>query len=106
MGKITVSETREKQRHNPLHRDITTTGGNLREVPRRSNQKVSASNEDDGFLDAATSRKILQLAKEQQEELENEEESESVKERGFAQTLREQIGQEEDEEEEDEDFEH
>lgn len=102
MGKISVSETRAKQRHNPLHRDITTNGGNLRETPRPSSRKESSTKEEEGFLDASTSRKILQLAKEQQDELEAEEIDTKVQEKGFAQTLREQIQQEDHEEEESE----
>lgn len=102
MGKISVSESRAKQRHNPLHRDITTNGGNLRETPRFSGRKESSTKEDEGFLDASTSRKILQLAKEQQDELEAEEIGENVQERGFAQTLRDQIEQEDQEDNESE----
>lgn len=71
MGRIASNETREKQRHNPLHRDINTSGGSLRSVPR-VNKRNSDEREEDGYLDAATSRKILQLAKEQQDEIERE----------------------------------
>ena len=71
MGKIST-DSKDKHRHNPLHRDITSSGGKLREQPRKS-KKPAKKEEEDGYLDAATSRKILQLAKEQQEEIELEE---------------------------------
>ena len=91
MGKITTSDTKTKQRHNPLLKDISSQGGNLRTVPRsssssssqkkKSSKKQRHNDEDDeesgggeGFLDASSSRKILQLAKEQQDELEQEDE--------------------------------
>ena len=35
-GKITTSDTKTKQRHNPLLKDISSQGGNLRTVPRSS----------------------------------------------------------------------
>lgn len=69
MGKVSVSSN--KQTHNPLYRDITDTGGKLRAVLKKLKSK--AHQEEEGFVDAASSRKILQLAKEQQEELEEEE---------------------------------
>ncbi|GEQ70714.1 hypothetical protein JCM33374_g4393 [Metschnikowia sp. JCM 33374] len=74
MGKIATADMKEKNRHNPLHRDITTSGGTLREKPRSgSKNKSSKEPQEEGYLDAATSRKILQLAKEQQEEVDEEE---------------------------------
>ncbi|KAI5949376.1 ENP1 [Candida jiufengensis] len=83
MGKITDSKL--KQRHNPLLKDISTSGGNLRTTPRTSKIKnpksktnKSEKEQEEGYLDAVSSRKILQLAKEQQEELRDEEENEEV----------------------------
>lgn len=93
MGKISVSESKVKQRHNPLHRDITISGGNLRVTPRQASQKGNqrSAAEEEGYLDASTSRKILQLAKEQQEELNFEEERESsVHGNAFAQSMKSQ----------------
>lgn len=79
MGKISVSETKGKQRHNPLYKDISEEGGNFRAAPRAgSAAKGTSKREEDGFLDAATSRKILQLAKEQQQELQEEEDKQSA----------------------------
>ncbi|KAH3683432.1 hypothetical protein WICPIJ_005589 [Wickerhamomyces pijperi] len=69
MGK--ASKTQDKQRHDPLYRDLTTQGGNLRTKARGA--KKQEKNEDEEYIDSAASRKILQLAKEQQEELEREE---------------------------------
>lgn len=119
MGKITTSDTKTKQRHNPLLKDISSQGGNLRTVPRsssssssqkkKSSKKQRHNDEDDeengggeGFLDASSSRKILQLAKEQQDELEQEDEIQNKP--SFAQSFKnQQIDSEEEEEEEEED---
>lgn len=102
MGKITVSETKGKVRHNPLYKDIESQGGNLKSAPTssRSNQKNTEKNEEH-FLDAAASRRILQLAKEQQEELEDEENAGKTR-PSFLDTYRSQKD-EEDEEEDEED---
>lgn len=95
MGKISVTETKGKQRHNPLHKDISTQGGQLRSTPRSSQKKTQ---EEDGYLDAATSRKILLLAKEQQDEM-REEEGNDVP--SFGESFRAQENDDEDDEEED-----
>lgn len=116
MGKITTSDTKTKQRHNPLLKDISSQGGNLRTVPRssssssqkkKSSKKQRHNDEDDeesgggeGFLDASSSRKILQLAKEQQDELEQEDEIQNKP--SFAQSFKNQQIDNEEEEEEDE----
>lgn len=117
MGKITTSDTKTKQRHNPLLKDISSQGGNLRTVPRsssssssqkkKSSKKQRHNDEDDeengggeGFLDASSSRKILQLAKEQQDELEQEDEIQNKP--SFAQSFKNQQLDSEEEEEEDE----
>lgn len=116
MGKITTSDTKTKQRHNPLLKDISSQGGNLRTVPRSSSsssqkkklsKKQRHNDEDDeengggeGFLDASSSRKILQLAKEQQDELEQEDEIQNKP--SFAQSFKNQQIDSEEEEEEDE----
>lgn len=71
MGKIRTAETKDKQRHNPLHKDISSSSGTLRQHPRSNSHKHDNLDED-LFLDAATTRKILQLAKEQQEEIDGE----------------------------------
>lgn len=94
MGKLKVSETKTKQRHNPLLRDITTSDGILRESTKQPSQKEGEDrNGPNDYLDASTSRKILQLAREQQEELESEELNNSGNGKGFVQTLREQTDQ-------------
>lgn len=76
MGKLTVSEAKAKRRHNPLYRDIESQGGNLRSK-LKSRSKDNEVHDDDEYLDALTSRRILELAKEQQDELEREQGSES-----------------------------
>ena len=74
MGKISSSEANGRQRHNPLYADISEQGGILRQAPK--NKKKKAEKAEETFLDAASSRKILQLAQEQQEEIEYEENGE------------------------------
>lgn len=96
MGKIAVKDSKEKQRHNPLYSDITTSGGNLRSVPRGS---AKSSKQQDEYLDASTSRKILQLAKEQQNEIKEEESKLSST---FAEKFRSQMDDEIQEEQESE----
>lgn len=73
MGKVNSSEIKLKHRHNPLHRDIKLCDGIL----KRSNDisvpsSAYANDETEGYLDAVTSRKILELAKQQQREIEDE----------------------------------
>lgn len=104
MGKITVSETKGKVRHNPLYKDIESQGGNLKSAPTssRSNQKNTEKNEEH-FLDAAASRRILQLAKEQQEELEDEENAGKTR-PSFLDTYRSQKDEEDEEEDEEEEY--
>lgn len=90
MGKIAVSETKAKPRHNPLLNDITTSDGILRTSRKLAKDRKIESEAPEGFLDASTSRKILQLAKEQQEELESELVAPKDG-RSFALTLRDQV---------------
>lgn len=102
MGKITVSETKGKQRHNPLFKDIEAQGGNLKSGSISSNHhSKKTEKENEGYLDAASSRRILQLAKEQQEELEDEESTGKTK-PSFLDTYRLQRDEDEDEDEEEE----
>lgn len=99
MGK--VSSSRQKQRHDPFYKELTTQGGNLRTKSR--GKKKEEKGEDQEYIDSAASRKILQLAKEQQDEIEKEE-AQQLKEQGkFAFGARFAQGGDEDEEEEDED---
>ncbi|RLV89908.1 Essential nuclear protein 1 [Spathaspora sp. JA1] len=91
MGKISVGDTKGKQRHNPLLKDISSQGGNLRTTPRPV--KSTKKPEQEGYLDAVTSRKILQLAKEQQDELREEEEQTDTP------SFRKQLAESEDESE-------
>lgn len=77
MGKVSVSEIKKKPRHNPLDRDIYSSGGTFKGTRKDSQTSKSHSTEDE-YLDAATSRKILHLATEQQNELEAEESRETM----------------------------
>lgn len=63
--------TRAHRRHNPLHEEILeNTPGTLRKVSR-SKRKERASKPDE-YVDAGLSKKILQIAREQQDELVDE----------------------------------
>ena len=92
MGKIT--NERPKQRHNPLHKDISSISGDLK-VPRTKDQNT---NENEHHLDAKTSRKILQLAKDQQDEIRLEEEGSKKENPSFLQSFAEKESDESDEE--------
>lgn len=70
MGKAT--NPRQKQRHDPLYKELTTQGGNLR-TKARGAKKLDRDEENEEYIDSTSSRKILQLAKEQQDEVEKEE---------------------------------
>lgn len=98
MGKISVSDTKGKQRHNPLHRDIDSLNGELKSGTKKK-QKKSIQPEHEEFLDASTSRRILKLAKEQQEEIENEEQQDDER-PSFLESFRAQDQEEEFEESE------
>lgn len=96
MGKIR-SEAKAKPRHNPLLKDITISDGILRDSSKKlSKARKNEGDAPEGFLDASTSRKILQLAKEQQEELENDLISGPKEDNSFALTLRDQVMDDED----------
>lgn len=77
MGKVTSSRSR-KQRHDPLLKDLDSAQGTLRRV-QETRASNNADDEDDReeFIDSSTSRKILQLAKEQQDEIADEEDKEA-----------------------------
>lgn len=68
-----------KQRHDPLHVEIAADEklqkyGNVSRPGKRKGGKKQDEEEQEPFLDHKTSRKILQLARDQQEELELKEE--------------------------------
>ncbi|KAL3229108.1 Essential nuclear protein 1 [Nakaseomyces bracarensis] len=99
MGKISSSRAK-KQRHDPLVKDLKDAEGILKRV------KKGGDNEEDeaeDFVDAKASRKILQLAKEQQEEIENEDEQKSKNEE-LEQARFKVITYDDDEEDDDDDF--
>lgn len=73
MGKVANARSR-KQRHDPLLKDLDSVQGTL----RKAHGKTTSKREDDAdeheeFIDSNTSRKILQLAKQQQDEIAVEE---------------------------------
>lgn len=62
---------RAHRRHNPLHEEILeNTPGTLRKVSR--SKRKERSSKPDEYVDAGLSRKILQIAREQQDELVDE----------------------------------
>ncbi|ODQ67511.1 Bystin-domain-containing protein [Nadsonia fulvescens var. elongata DSM 6958] len=75
-----------KQRHNPLHVELTQDDGILRsyQKAKKSRKKTDANSGDEGegFVDAGMSRKILQMARAQKEELEQEEGENEILESG------------------------
>ena len=76
MGKVNTKASRaKKHRHDPLLQDIDSAQGSLRTV--KHNKKAALQKDDageeEGYLDSRSSRKILQLAKEQQDEIAEEE---------------------------------
>lgn len=73
MGKVTVTDLKKKPRHNPLDRDISSSDGTLRRVKENVHKKATDTETDEQYIDAITSRKILQLAAEQQNEIASEE---------------------------------
>lgn len=73
MPKISTKDTKDKERHVPLYSEITAGNGTFKAA---KNAKVVTYKKDDDkdiTLDARSSRKILDLAREQQEEMEDEE---------------------------------
>lgn len=78
MGKISTKDSRDGKRHVPLYKDIAESNGVLfsdgKKKKKSRGKRIGDEDLDQGqVLDASTSRKVLQLAKEQQEEIEREE---------------------------------
>ena len=74
MGRAGGSKFR-KQRHDPLMKDLDSAQGTLKKVQRKKDQDDNDA-ESEGFVDSQASRKILQLAREQQDEISREEDEE------------------------------
>lgn len=67
----------ERPRHDPLHKELSEGNGILRNKGGAAKSKGTSKGsngeeEEEGFIDSKTSRKILQLAQRQQEELDEE----------------------------------
>ncbi|GCF00740.1 snoRNA-binding rRNA-processing protein [Zygosaccharomyces mellis] len=77
MGRATNTRTR-KQRHDPLLKDLDNSQGRLKKVKDDKAQKDQEDNEGDrnDYVDDKSSRRILQLAKDQQDEIADDEEKE------------------------------
>ncbi|KTB22399.1 Essential nuclear protein 1 [Nakaseomyces glabratus] len=102
MGKVTTSRAK-KQRHDPLVKDLKEAEGRLKKV-RKDEGDDNTNGEE--FIDDKASRKILQLAKAQQEEIEeeNEKESQDAKFQNARFKVITYDNDDEEEEEEEEDF--
>ncbi|KAF8541374.1 Bystin-domain-containing protein [Trichophaea hybrida] len=63
---------RQQRRHNPLHEELIENGsdGNLRKVARAKRKERQERSEE--YVDSGLSKRILHLAKEQQDEIEEE----------------------------------
>lgn len=83
MGKVSTKDTKASGKHVPLYKDIAASGGKLKssqikaKVYKKAKENDDNDDGDDGRdefeMDAATSRRVLKLAREQQQELEEEE---------------------------------
>lgn len=85
MAKVSVKDVKNKNKSVPLYRDIAASGGKLKAPSSKYKAIVyekqqNENNDDDGDdgkdefdLDAVASRRVLQLAREQQQEIEEEE---------------------------------
>ncbi|KAJ6262849.1 Bystin [Drechslerella dactyloides] len=103
---ISKSPSARQARHNPLYEDLTASK-TATSKPVRQKRKASKdgrSNEE-GFVDPALSRKILQLAREQQDEVEEPKTSKSSKQAAdnFLIPHHQSVGEWEDESDEDDD---
>lgn len=121
MGKISTKEVKNQNKHVPLYRDIASTGGKLKSanikarVYAQPSTKATNNEDDDGKdefdMDAATSRRVLKLAKEQQQEIEAEENYNTVASKPRFQLIHhesddeQQAEEDEDEDEDEEDYE-
>ncbi|GAV56388.1 hypothetical protein ZYGR_0BB01650 [Zygosaccharomyces rouxii] len=79
MGRATNSRAR-KQRHDPLLKDLDDSQGRLKKVKDKKAQKEQEENDGDrnDYVDDKSSRRILQLAREQQDEIADDEEKDQV----------------------------
>lgn len=82
MPKATDTTSKVK-RHNPLHVSISDADGKLKSKSKKAREN-GGDDKDDEFVDAQTSRKILQMAKEQQNEINAEERALNVAQRKAA----------------------
>lgn len=75
MPKAVSADARQQRRHNPLHEELieSSDNGHLRKVARTKRKEKQDRPED--YVDSGLSKRILQLAKEQQDEIEEEREA-------------------------------
>lgn len=77
------TKTATKQRHDPLHVELSHGNGVLKSQPKVKNQRKIGKDNDESnqhVVDSNLSRKILTLAKQQQQEVDEEEEGEDLEE--------------------------
>lgn len=75
----------KKQRHDPLLKDLDSAEGNLKKLKKV--KKVEAEDEHEEYINDRDSRKILQLAKEQQEEIQEEDQINDAKDKARFQVI-------------------
>lgn len=99
MGKADTKDA--KVRHSPLHVDMSQGSGLLRESAKQKSSRITKKTDaaEEDFIDSATSRRILQMARDQQRELDEEERGEEFPEDDEVEF------EDEDEEEDEEEYE-
>lgn len=71
MPKTTPPSNREGRRHNPLHEELLSESGPNTKASRTKREKRHRTNGDD-FVDSGLSKKILKIARDQQDEVTHE----------------------------------
>lgn len=76
------SKSASTQRHDPLYKSIEEGSGHLRSEAKartKRQHKKDMSDQDEAYVDPATTKKILDIAREQQDEIEAEERQQALK---------------------------
>lgn len=97
-----MPKEQSQRRHAPLHEELINQEGPIRKIGRDKRKERSERSEQ--FVDAGLSRKILQIAKEQQDELESRGSPGSADSRDLFAGLRSPTAEYNSDEEDDEEF--
>lgn len=104
MGKISTNSTRQKanQHANPLYAELTSDGTKIRTKQTKKQEKINRGDRDEEFIEPSMSKKILSLARAQQNEIEEEENALSKRDgKNITEKYRFQLPQNSDEEQSD-----